>query len=226
MLKLYFYGSLLLCLPWLFIFFFRKDLRENLLFSSLVLMPFGITEYVFIPDYWNPPTIFEALKPFSVEAFIFCFFAGGVVAAAYKAVFGIRLKKCYDVNIYRRIFYVLAFIFIFNFTGMFGYRIISAAVFGFFGGIAVIFIVRPDLKKHHLINSFFCSFFYIVLFFLFSFIDSSFFYIWNVDFRLLGFPIPEILWIFSFTAFWGFFYEYWFGYRLVMKKGSIFSCIR
>lgn len=46
---------------------------------SLLTAPFGLTEPLFVPEYWNPPSLFvlEQRTGFDLEIFIFCFGIGG-----------------------------------------------------------------------------------------------------------------------------------------------------
>lgn len=50
--------------------------------ASVLTMPFGLTEPLFVPEYWNPPSLFDLAQRtgFDVESLIFCFAIGGVGA--------------------------------------------------------------------------------------------------------------------------------------------------
>ena len=54
----------------------RKDLRKEIILASLLGMPLGLSDYIFIPWYWNPHMLFN-LKP-GIESFIFAFAIGGI----------------------------------------------------------------------------------------------------------------------------------------------------
>ena len=51
--------SLIILAVWGMIFLFRKDYRKVMLKMSLITMPFGLTEPLFVPQYWNPPSLFD-----------------------------------------------------------------------------------------------------------------------------------------------------------------------
>jgi len=55
---------------------------------------FGLTEPIFVPRYWNPPSIFDLAQKtgFDVESLIFCFAIGGVGAALYDLLTGKRSR--------------------------------------------------------------------------------------------------------------------------------------
>jgi hypothetical protein len=48
-------------------------------------MPFGLTEPLFVPRYWDPPSLFNlaATTGFDIESLIFCFAIGGIGAVLY-----------------------------------------------------------------------------------------------------------------------------------------------
>jgi hypothetical protein len=53
----YLFGDLGLLLFWLGIFFHRKDLHKPMIYSGLVLLPLSVTEFFFIPQYWEDKNI-------------------------------------------------------------------------------------------------------------------------------------------------------------------------
>lgn len=58
--------------------------------TSLVTALFGFTEPIFVPVYWNPPSLFELAKRtgFDIESFIFAFAVGGIGAVLYNTFTG------------------------------------------------------------------------------------------------------------------------------------------
>lgn len=55
----YLVWSLLLLLVWTVIFYLLKGGRTNILKMSLGTAPLGLSEPLFYPDYWFPPTVFK-----------------------------------------------------------------------------------------------------------------------------------------------------------------------
>jgi len=47
-------------LPWLGLFLWFPRDRKLMLWASLLAMPFGLTEPLFVPRYWNPPSLWVA----------------------------------------------------------------------------------------------------------------------------------------------------------------------
>ena len=55
---------------------------------SLATALFGLTEPLFVPEYWNPPTLFNLAQRtgFDLESLIFCFGIGGVGSVLYFVI--------------------------------------------------------------------------------------------------------------------------------------------
>jgi hypothetical protein len=80
---------------WLAIFLVRPFVRREMFWVSLLTMPFGLAQPLFVPKYWNPPSLFNlaAKTGFDVESLIFSFAVGGIVAVLYEAIFKARHLK-------------------------------------------------------------------------------------------------------------------------------------
>ena len=74
---------------WGVIFLFHKNLRSEILIVSFWTMPLGLTEPLFVPLYWNPPSLFNLAQRtgFDIESLIFCFSIGGVGSVLYRLIF-------------------------------------------------------------------------------------------------------------------------------------------
>lgn len=57
------------------------------------MAPFGLTEPLFVPEYWNPPSLFELAQKtgFDIESIIFSFAIGGIGAVLYNILVRRRL---------------------------------------------------------------------------------------------------------------------------------------
>jgi hypothetical protein len=73
----------LFLLPWTALFVAWPALRRPMLWASALTAPFGLTEPLFVPAYWNPPSLFDLAHRtgFDIESLIFCFAIGGLAAA-------------------------------------------------------------------------------------------------------------------------------------------------
>ena len=57
-------------------------------------MPFGVTEPIFVPRYWSPPSLFDLAQRtgFDIESLIFSFAIGDVGAVLYSVVTRLELR--------------------------------------------------------------------------------------------------------------------------------------
>jgi hypothetical protein len=84
--NLYFFGCVLLLAFWaltLAIVWLRGDScnRQEFWWGSLACSVLGLTEPLFVPAYWNPPSILSYHR-WDFESFLFCFAIGGMSAVA------------------------------------------------------------------------------------------------------------------------------------------------
>src|SRR3989344_5447619 len=88
-------SSLALLLVWLLIFISKKNIRKKMILKSLLTMPFGLPEPLFVPEYWNPPSLFNlaAKTGFDIESLIFTFAIGGIGAILYDIFISPKEKK-------------------------------------------------------------------------------------------------------------------------------------
>lgn len=82
--------SSLFLIPWAVVYLMFPVHRRAMLWASLFTMPFGLTEPLFVPEYWLPPSLFDlaANTGFDIESLIFCFGIGGVGAVFYNLISG------------------------------------------------------------------------------------------------------------------------------------------
>ena len=75
----WFIWSLIILALWAVIYLSQKSVRKEMLKMSLITMPFGLTEPLFVPEYWFPPSLFNLAENtgFDIESIIFSFAIGG-----------------------------------------------------------------------------------------------------------------------------------------------------
>src|SRR3989344_1876506 len=140
----WFVFSLILFVIWIIVFIFNKGKKEMLIVSVLT-MPFGLTEPLFVPEYWSPPSLFNlALKTgFDIESLIFCFAIGGIGTVAYEIIVKKYHKNIKNLEIKRHKYHyfilfspIMTFLILFIFTKL--NPIYSASIAMFIGGIGTI----------------------------------------------------------------------------------------
>ena len=217
--------SLLFFGIWIVIFIAMPRVRREMFFVSLFTMPLGLTEPLFVPEYWNPPSLFNlaATTGFDIESLIFCFAIGGIGSVLYETIFKVKHLKIskHETRAKKHRFHALVLlspIIIFLPLQLFANLnpIYSASISMFIGSIAAIFC-RPDLKKKIIIG----GILFLGLYFLF-FLSFNIIYpyaiekFWNLSaisgVLILGIPIEELLFAFTFGMLWASYYEHikWF----------------
>ncbi len=98
----WFVWSLMFLIPWMLLYVIYPVHRKVMLRTSLITMLFGVTEPLFVPEYWSPPSLFNlALTTgFDIESFIFCFGIGGAGVVLYNVITGSRFEPVPET--YRR----------------------------------------------------------------------------------------------------------------------------
>src|SRR3990167_2935683 len=88
-------GSLVLLGVWFVFWFLRPAVRKEMFLVSFFTMPFGLTEPLFVPEYWNPPSLFNlaAATGFDIESLIFSFAIGGIASVIYGTIFNVKYRK-------------------------------------------------------------------------------------------------------------------------------------
>ncbi len=83
--------SLLLLVIWAFVYFSlkNKESKKEMLIVSLWTSLFGLTEPIFLYEYWTPSSLFDLnLKTgFDIESVLWSFGVGGIVVVLYEFFF-------------------------------------------------------------------------------------------------------------------------------------------
>lgn len=218
--------SLFLLLIWTAIFAIRKGLRKEMMLGSLIAMLFGVTEPIFVPEYWMPSTLFDlaAKTGFDIESFIFSFAVGGIAIVLYEIFFRVKHKKISikEINKHRlhaaTLFFPIAVFFISaSFINI--NPIYSASIALLFGAVTTL-CCRPDLLKKMIWTGAIFAALYFASFLIVTMISPDFVKItWNFSsisgILILNVPLEELIWAFAFGAFWASLYEHIFWRKLL-----------
>lgn len=221
----YFTGILFLGLIWILIYLLRKDLRHEMIFGGVLGLPLGFTEAILVPDYWNPPSLFNFISQygFGIESFLFAFFIGGLASIMYE-FFNKRktfkIKSDYRLHILPYGLMIILFLILqLLFPTLSIYNLIFACLIG----AIIIGVKRKDLIPQIVLGGIFFASVYTVILWLTNYIYPGFnklyftrtFILKTV---ILGIPIQEIMIAFVGGACWSTFYEYIRGYKVVKIK--------
>ena len=215
-------------LPWLLLYALFPQHRVPMWRASLVMTPFGLTEPLFVPEYWNPPSLFELAQRtgFDIESFIFSFAIGGIGAVLYNILLHKRmdtldLAERHHLRHRWHRWALLAPFALFPILYFLPWNPIHAGIAAmFFGAIAAV-LCRPDLKSNTLIGgSLFLALYTVFLLGLKWSAPGYIEQVWNfatlTGVRIYGLPLEELLFGFSFGLMWTGIYEHFMWKRSVV----------
>jgi hypothetical protein len=207
-------------LPWAVLFAARPALRRRMLWASVLTAPFGLTEPLFVPAYWNPPSLFDLAHRtgFDIESVIFCFAIGGLGAAGYGALTPSPLRRMdqHARKSSRHRWHLLALaspVFVFAALFLIDWNPIYPGIVALAVGAGAALLCRTDLWR----NTFYGGGVFLALYVVFllglkwlwpGYIEA----VWNladlVPWRPAGLPIEELLFGLAFGTYWSSVYEH------------------
>lgn len=207
-------------MPWLALFLaFRRD-RKVMAWASALTMPFGLTEPIFVPRYWNPPSLFDLAQTtgFDIESLIFCFAIGGVGAVLYQVVTRRRLQPLGRQERERRWHHyhrtaLLVPVVAFPALCLAPWNPIYPAILAMaFGGAATV-ACRPDLKSSTLVGGALFAAYYAAFMLLLEWSAPRYIArVWNLPalsgVMVAGIPLEELLFGFAFGSYWSGIFEH------------------
>jgi hypothetical protein len=194
--------------------------RPAMRWASLYTAPFGLSEPLFVPAYWNPPSLFDLAQRtgFDLESLIFCFAIGGVGSVLYNLVTGARLEAVPAVERHRRHhrwhrpalltpFVTLPVLLVLPWNPIYPAVLALAA-----GALATV-ACRPDLKTKTLAGALlFLGYYAVFMLALDAFAPGYIEQVWNLSalsgVRVFGIPAEELAFGLAFGAYWAGVYEH------------------
>ncbi len=211
-------------IPWIIIYFSFPLHRRAMLWASLFTTPFGLTEPIFVPEYWSPPSLFDlAIKTgFDIESLLFSFAIGGIGSVLYNIITK-QVPTRVSINEQHQALHrhhykalaapVIAFPILYFFPYVDWNPIYPSIMAMIIGTIANV-MCRPDLKRKSWIGGLLFLLFYTVFligleFSVPGYIDK----VWNTDalsgIAIAFIPIEEILFAITFGMYWSGVYEHY-----------------
>tara|TARA_R110002049_G_scaffold191337_1_gene360276 strand:+ start:33831 stop:34547 length:717 start_codon:yes stop_codon:yes gene_type:complete len=218
--------SLILLALWAVIYLLKGDSRKEMLKMSWITMPFGLTEPLFVPEYWHPPSLFDlAIKTgFDIESLIFSFAIGGIGTVLYNLIFKgsysyvefahmERSHRRHSVHAFILFLPVVVFAMLSLLTDL--NHIYCGILALIIGGLSTLYC-RTDLKGKIWVGGLLFTVLYLVYFgSILPFYPDYVELYWNLGnlthILVLGIPIEELLFAFTFGMYWSGLYEhlYW-----------------
>jgi len=218
-------------LPWLGAFAACPRQRKAMLWASLFTMPFGLTEPLFVPEYWNPPRLFDLAQKtgFDIESLIFCFGIGGIGAVLYNLWTRQRLAPVADSEHraprHKFHYWALAAPFLsFPLLYLLSWNPIYPSIIAMTLGALVTLLCRPDLvRKTGLGALLFLGYYSIFLLGLEWTAPGYIERVWNLaalsGLSVASFPVEELLFAAAFGAYWAGVYEHVTWRKLSVRGG-------
>lgn len=207
-------------IPWVMLFIAFPAHRKIMLQVSLVTTAFGLTEPLFVPEYWNPPTLFDLAQRtgFDIESLIFCFGIGGIGSVLYSV-----LTHRNDVVVpasekrmplHRHHYKTLASPFVaFLLLYFLPWNPIYPSIAAMAVGAIATLLCRPDLKTKTWVGGVLFLSYYLVFFLALEATSPGYVQlVWNLQdisgILWLGIPLEELLFAFTFGLYWSGVYEH------------------
>lgn len=217
---IWFVWSSAFLIPWLILYLMFPVHRKAMWWASIYTMPFGLTEPLFVPEYWLPPSLFDLAinTGFDIESLIFCFGIGGVGAVLYNVLAGQVPRPMRDMARHhkRHRFHkqILASPFIiFPVLYFLPWNPIYPGIAAMFVGAVAAIWCRPDLKTKTLVGGLLFLSFYVFFLLALEWTASGYIdRVWNLDalsgISIFNMPLEELLFAFSFGMYWSGVYEH------------------
>lgn len=221
----WFVWSSALLAPWGALYLGYPRYRRPMLWASLFTAPFGLTEPIFVPEYWSPPSLFDLARTtgFDVESVIFCFGIGGVGAVLYNVLTSRPLEplavdeRHARRHRFHRLALVSAFL-VFPFLYVLPWNPIYPGIVAMVFGATATVICRPDLLGKSVAGGGIFLVYYLVFLAGLELISPGYIArVWNLEaltgLSIFGFPLEELLFAAAFGMYWAGVYEHFTWHR-------------
>lgn len=226
----WFAWSIAFLIPWAGLFLAFPSHRHTMLWVSLLTMPFGLTEPIFVPEYWNPPSLFNLAQTtgFDIESLIFCFGIGGVGSELYSMITGRNTAPMNPgelrLPLHRHHYKALAFpLVIFPLLYFLPWNPIYPAIVAMISGAVTTILCRPDLITKVWVGGVLFLGYYFLFFLALEVTDPTYVErVWNLPeltgVLFLGIPLEELLFGFAFGLYWSGAYEHVMWWRVPLEN--------
>ena len=190
-------------LPWVVLYVATPRLRGVMWRSSACTALLGLTEPIFVPVYWNPPSLFELARRtgFDIESLLFSFALGGIGSALY-----------YTLTRQHRVALLLPFV---SFVPLYAlpWNPIYAVLVSLLMGALASVLCRPALGRKTVVGALlFLGLYAAFMFGLRMLAPGYIAEVWNLPALrgglILGVPTEELLFGLAFGAYWTGVYEH------------------
>lgn len=208
--------SLAFLAAFLLIYAFARPHRALMVRAGFGTAPFGFTEPLFVPSYWNPPSQFELAQRtgFDLESLIFTFSIGGIGAVLYNLATRQTSWPAPPCGSHRYHYLALATpAIVFLALVPLGWNPIYPALIAMTAGAGATILCRPDLGAKTLLGGLlFFAFYALFMIALRIAVPGYIEQVWNLPalsgLLIAGIPLEELLFGASFGLYWAGVYEH------------------
>ncbi len=221
--------SLLFLLPWAWLYLANPGHRQVIWRTSIFTALLGLTEPIYVPRYWSPPSLFELAERtgFDIESLIFAFAIGGIACALYNTLMrrDMTLVSVLERQSSRHRFHVwtllmpfLVFIPLYFLPWNPMYPSLISVLIGVIASV----ICRPDLMRKTFVGGLlFLGLYTVFMLGLLWFSPGYIEQVWNLGdlsgILIAGVPLEELLFGFIFGMYWTGAYEH-LAWRLTVSR--------
>ena len=222
----WFVWSMILFVVWAVVFVSLRDAeaRREMLVVSAATSLFGLTEPIFVPAYWTPPSLFDlaARTGFDIESVIFSFGIGGLAVALYESARatrghepvpgGERMSPRHRLHVWALVSAPVTFGIVYPLT-FWWLNPIYTASFALLVGGAFSSYCRPDLVRKMAGSALLFVGLYFVYFLSLTLVFPDYVeVVWNLEalsgLLVLGVPVEELAFAAAFGFQWSSTYEH------------------
>lgn len=220
--------SLILLAVWSVVYVSTKDResRREMLVVSAVTSLFGLTEPIFVPAYWTPPSLFDlaARTRFDIESVLFSFGIGGLAVVIYEALWrgrhvtmpaDERMAARHRLHLVALVSAPATFVILFVVDAVIWQRLnpIYTTCIAFVAGALFTLYCRPDLLRKMLASAAVFLALYFAYFWTLTLAFPDYVrQVWNLPalsgILIAGIPVEELLFAATFGLMWSSVYEH------------------
>jgi hypothetical protein len=223
----YLVGALLFDAAWLAFYLIGKKYRPQMIWGTVVTAPLALTSFLFVPQYWTPPSLFDldARIRVGIEDFLWAGAVGGLASIVGELFLKERLAAQRKQRHKKHMapFVVMLVVFFICWAWHPQKNIYNTAI-AFAACALVVAFMRSDLIPTMLVGATVFTILYFLLFMFFLWLYPNFiecFYnLSNISrIYLHHVPIEELMFASTGGAVWSVAYEYLQGYRFAPGGG-------